>query len=108
MKTTPPLEKDIEAAVCKYARERGCLVYKFTSPGQRAVPDRLFVLPHGTMVFIEFKRPGQFPTPLQDRELVKLQDHGVHACWFSDVERACSWLDDKLENYDALRSRYDP
>jgi hypothetical protein len=96
MKTTPPLEKDIEAAVCKYARERGCLVYKFTSPSQRAVPDRLFVLPYGGMVFLEFKRPGQKPTPLQQRELLKLQDQGVRAAWCDSIQQGKHWLNNRI------------
>jgi hypothetical protein len=35
-----PLEKVIEAKVNAYAQSKGFLVYKFTSPARRAVPDR--------------------------------------------------------------------
>ena len=35
------LEKQIEAKVCEYAKTKGVLVYKFTSPARAAVPDRL-------------------------------------------------------------------
>ena len=71
------LEKHIEAKVCDYAKQRGLLVYKFTSPARAAVPDRLFVLPGGRVFFIEFKREGQKPTPAQTREHARLQAHGV-------------------------------
>ena len=66
------LEKEIEAQVCKYAKTRGWLTYKFTSPNRRSVPDRLFVSPIGLNVFIEFKQEGKKPTPAQDREIARL------------------------------------
>ena len=71
------LEKQIEAKVCEYARERGLLVYKFTSPARAAVPDRLFILPSGKAFFVEFKREGQKPTPAQEREHHRLRQHKV-------------------------------
>jgi len=77
------LEKQIEAKVCEYARERGLLVYKFTSPNRAAVPDRLFVLPNGKMFFCEFKREGEKPTPAQEREHHRLRQHKV-SVWVID------------------------
>jgi hypothetical protein len=71
------LEKQIEAKVCEYAKERGLLVYKFTSPARAAVPDRLFILPSGKAFFVEFKREGQKPTPAQEREHHRLRQHKV-------------------------------
>lgn len=71
------LEKQIEAKVCEYARGKGLLAYKFTSPARAAVPDRMFVLKSGRIFFCEFKRPGEKPTAPQAREHQKLRDHGV-------------------------------
>ena len=79
------LEKHIEAKVCDYAKQRGLLVYKFTSPARAAVPDRLFVLPGGRVFFIEFKREGQRPTPAQTREHARLWAHGVTVCVVDNV-----------------------
>lgn len=79
------LEKQIEAKVCEYAKERGLLVYKFTSPNRAAVPDRLFVLPNGRMFFCEFKREGEKPTPAQEREHHRLRQHKV-SVWVIDNE----------------------
>lgn len=80
------LEKQIEAKVCDYAKERGLLVYKFTSPNRMAVPDRMFVRPDGKIFFIEFKREGQKPTPAQDREHERLRGHGVQVFVVDDVK----------------------
>lgn len=74
-----PLEKDIEQKVCDHAKKQGCLVYKFTSPSRRSVPDRLFIMPEGKGVFfIEFKRLGCKPTPSQEVEIEKIQKQGAH------------------------------
>lgn len=73
-----PLEKVIEQRVCDYAKSLGCLVYKFTSPARRSVPDRIFIMPGGKGVFfIEFKRSGAKPTPAQEVEIAKIRAQGV-------------------------------
>ena len=80
------LEKDIEKAVCDYAKGRGCLAYKFTSPRRRSVPDRLFITPGGLVFFIEFKAPGKKPTDAQNREMGRLREKGVHVSWTDNIE----------------------
>jgi hypothetical protein len=77
MKNTNPLEKDIEKRVCDYAKSLGMLVYKFTSPSRRSVPDRLFVLPGGQVFWIEFKRKGKSPTAAQIVEIEKIRKQGA-------------------------------
>lgn len=67
-----PLEKVIEKKVCDYAKANGCLVYKFTSPSRRSVPDRMFITNYGVVFFIEFKRRGCKPSPAQQAEIDKL------------------------------------
>jgi len=80
-----PLEKLIEQKVCDHAKKLGCLVYKFTSPSRRSVPDRLFIMPDGKGVFfIEFKRKGQKPTPAQVVEIEKIKKQGVQ-CFVADT-----------------------
>jgi hypothetical protein len=90
------LEKNIEAKVCGYARERGLLAYKFTSPAHAAVPDRLFVLPGGKMFFCEFKRQGQKPTPPQEREHHRLRQHKVSVFVIDNVDDGLRMVDEML------------
>lgn len=93
MKNSNPLEKDIEKKVCDYAKSLSCLCYKFTSPSQRSVPDRLFIGPNGRVWFIEFKRLGGQPTPAQEVEIRKIQDHEVPV-WIADnVEQGKKFVD---------------
>lgn len=79
------LEKQIEQRVCDYAKGKGWLVYKFTSPNRAAVPDRLFIAPGGRVIFIEFKREGQKPTAPQAREHERLRAQGVQVYVIDNV-----------------------
>ena len=69
-----------ESAIEAYLRDRvkaqGGIAYKWVSPGNVGVPDRLIVFPGGTVYFRELKAPGKKPTPLQLRQLEKLKALG--------------------------------
>lgn len=58
-------ERDIEAYLRNRVKALGGRAYKFVSPGNAGVPDRLVLLPGGRAVFVELKAPGRHPTPLQ-------------------------------------------
>lgn len=88
-----PLEKDIEAKVREYAIEKGCLVYKFTSPSRTAVPDRLFISPSGFVWFCEFKRKGMRPSPAQEREHIRLRNQHVLVYVIDNVELGKAMID---------------
>lgn len=93
MKNPDPLEKVIEAAVCKYAQSKGFLTYKFTSPARVACPDRLMITPKGRCFFIEFKRKGQKPTAAQEREHQRLYDHGVNVFVIDNIDTGKDVID---------------
>ena len=79
-------EAKIEKAICDYAKSKGFYVRKFKSPGQRAVPDRIFISPSGGVFFIEFKASGKTPTKLQYREINIIRNHNVKAYWTDDIK----------------------
>ena len=69
-------EKSIEQYLVRKVRETGGKAYKFVSPGNAGVPDRLLIFPSGKVIFVELKAPGKVPTNLQKakhRELEKLK-----------------------------------
>jgi hypothetical protein len=70
------LEKDVEGAWCKIARNHGWAAYKFMSPGNRSVPDRKFNHKPRVLFYTEFKRPGKEPTEDQWLEINKLRAMG--------------------------------
>lgn len=52
-------ESWVENKAREYAKSLGYLCYKFTSPGNFGVPDRIFINPCGVTIYIEFKAPGK-------------------------------------------------
>ena len=58
----------------------GGRAYKFVSPGNAGVPDRLICLPGGRAVFAELKAPGKKPRPLQIAAQAELRKLGFRVC----------------------------
>ncbi len=92
MRGAKVLEKQIEAKVCEYARDKNVLAYKFTSPARAAVPDRMFIY-KGRVFFIEFKRGGQKPTPAQEREHHRLRQQAINVFVVDSVDAGKECID---------------
>ena len=58
-------EREIERKLVSAVKSRGGICPKFVSPGFYGMPDRVVLLPHGKFGFVEVKRPGEKPRPLQ-------------------------------------------
>ena len=69
-------EKDIEKYFVRRVREAGGKAYKFVSPGNNGVPDRMVCLPGGRAVFVELKAPGKSPRPMQIHQIGILREFG--------------------------------
>lgn len=69
-------EKSIETYLRDQVRKNGGRAYKFISPGNAGVPDRLVVLPHKEPFFVELKAPGGKTTKLQDKRIRELAELG--------------------------------
>ena len=48
-------ESSIESKLVRMVRERGGLCFKFVSPGNPGVPDRIVITPAGRTVYVELK-----------------------------------------------------
>lgn len=73
------LEKTIERYLVKEVKRIGGKAYKFESPGNNGVPDRLVVLPEGRVYFVELKRPkGGKTAALQKLQQQSLKDLGAN------------------------------
>lgn len=93
-----PLEKTIEASLRRYCVTKGVRFYKFKSPAHPSVTDRILVSPKGRSVarilFLELKRPGEVPTPLQLLEMLDLTERGADARWSDNLDEMKGWVDD--------------
>jgi len=81
-------ESNVEQTVNRYARKKGWLAYKWTSPSQRGVPDMIYFR-DGECLMIEFKAPGKRPTPYQHAIHKRLKEHGFHVYVVNDVAQGC-------------------
>lgn len=70
------LEKEIEKRLVKGIKKLGGKAYKFVSPGNAGVPDRVVILPDKQPIFIELKAEKGKLTDLQKNQLKKLVDLG--------------------------------
>ena len=85
------LEKDIERKAVTAAKARGWISYKFVSPQQRGVPDRIFFR-EGKTVLIEFKRPGGRLSKLQELQINRLREAGIPVAVCYSVNEAMEIL----------------
>ena len=58
-------EKSIEQKLVKAVKAAGGICPKLVCPGFDGMPDRMVLLPHGRLGFVEVKAPGKKPRPLQ-------------------------------------------
>lgn len=68
-------EKEIEQYLVNEVRKAGGRAYKFISPGNSGVPDRIVIFSGGKIRFVELKAPGGKVRPQQAarfRELERL------------------------------------
>jgi hypothetical protein len=59
------LESDLEKAMCTYADKLHILHIKLNLRGKRGFPDRLYFIPGGKPLMVEYKREGEPPRRLQ-------------------------------------------
>lgn len=83
-------EKDIEQKLRQAIKEMGGRAYKFVSPGNIGVPDRMVCLPGGRLIFVELKTESGRLTPVQQAQIGYLKNLGqdVRVLYgLADVER---------------------
>lgn len=81
------LEKDIERRLVWHVERLGGKAYKFTSPSQRGVCDRLVILPGGQVWFVEVKTLQGRISMAQERFGQTIQKlGGNYVCLWSSQE----------------------
>lgn len=99
-------EKKIEHYLVQKIGRLNGLCFKFTSPSNAGVPDRLCIL-HGDAFFVELKAPGEKPRELQKAVARQIRKRGVKVYCLSSKEQ----VDDLVRALSAgmlpQESRYD-
>jgi len=85
-------ESYIEKTVCEYAKSKNWKVYKWSSPGNKGVPDRIMIK-KGTIIFIEFKATSKKPSELQKIVHSQLIDDGCKVYVIDDISKGKKLID---------------
>lgn len=70
------LEKDIEKILVNEVKKLGGRAYKWVSPGNDGVPDRIVILPGMRPVFVELKTEKGQLSALQKVQIKRLREMG--------------------------------
>lgn len=86
-------EKTIEHKLVMETKARGGMALKFVSPSFSGMPDRLVLLPEGSLAFVEVKAPGKKPRPLQEIRHAMLRRLGFSVYVLDDPGKIPAMLD---------------
>ena len=88
------LEKNIERYLGDEIKKLGGKSYKFVSPGNSGVPDRIIFLPEGNIFFIELKTKKGTPSKLQRLQIRRLKKLGQDVRILYGLEEVKDFLDE--------------
>lgn len=84
-------ESAIEREFRKYVTDLGGKCFKFVSPGNKGVADRLITL-NGVVSFLELKATGETLDPLQDYFQREMKKQKVPCGWADNIEDAKKFI----------------
>lgn len=87
-------ESTIEARLVREVKKRGGLCYKFTSPGNPGVPDRIVILPGGTTVYVELKTEIGRLAKVQKWQIEELRRRGAVVRVLKGMDQVLAFLEE--------------
>lgn len=94
-------ESAVVTPVLKWWRDLGFIALKLSDQSTAGQPDWLFLGPDRFSAMIEFKRPGEEPTVLQQKWIKDLTALGQRVAWFDSTALAIQWLRRELDLHKA-------
>lgn len=88
------LEHRIEQRLVKGIKKLGGKCLKVNTLSEDALPDRQIFLPGGLMKWVETKRPGKKPTPLQQIRIDELTALGFDVRVIDTIEQVDNFLNE--------------
>lgn len=85
-------EASIEQSMRIRLQKMGCLVYKFVSPGNNGVPDRIVITPGGDVIFVELKTSRGNLRPDQRVQIRRLSEHHARTVVIHGPEEADNFI----------------
>ena len=102
-------EKDLEKILVDEVRKLGGRAYKWVSPGNNGVPDRIVIFPNKRPVFVELKADNGELTALQKLQIKRFKALGQHVAVVKGIDGLSQFFQDSgyTETSKALDCRYD-
>lgn len=91
-------ERDIEKTLKREMKNLGGMTYKFVSPGNDGVPDRLVVWPDGHIGFVELKTTTGTVSPIQQVQIDRLRGMGCDVAVVYGKSGVYGYLQDRLQH----------
>ena len=89
-------ESKIEARLVTLVRQRGGLCYKFVSPGNPGVPDRIVITPGGRTWYVELKNERGRLSAVQKWQHEQLRRRGAQVRTLKSIEQVIAFVEEVL------------
>lgn len=91
-------ERDVEKTLKREMKNLGGMSYKFVSPGNDGVPDRIVVWPDGHVGFVEIKTSLGKLSPIQQVQIDRLRVMGCDVAVVYGKSGVYAYLQDRLHH----------
>lgn len=91
-------EKDIEKILVNEVRKLGGRAYKWVSPGNDGVPDRIVILPGQPPIFVELKTETGKLSALQGVQITRLRELGQDVRVLKGIQEVRDFLSESEVN----------
>lgn len=91
-------EAAIEARLVKMVRSRGGLCYKFVSPSNPGVPDRIVITPGGRTIYVELKTEIGRLANIQRWQLDEMRRRGADVRVLKGLEEVKAFVEEVMPN----------
>ncbi|MFA9380168.1 MAG: VRR-NUC domain-containing protein [Acetanaerobacterium sp.] len=87
-------ESQIEQRLGKMVKDRGGLYYKFTSPNNPGVPDRIVITPDGRTIYVELKTCVGSLQRIQRWQITEMQKRGADVRIIKGLDAAKAFVEE--------------
>lgn len=91
-------ESEIEKRLAKMVRDNGGLCYKFVSPNNPGVPDRIVITPTGKTIYVELKTEIGSLQRIQEWQLGEIKKRGADVRVLKGLQEAKDFVKEVFEN----------
>lgn len=89
-------ESTIEARLVREVRKRGGLCYKFVSPDNAGVPDRIVITPDGRTIYVELKTLIGRLAKIQKWQLEEMRRRGADVRVLYGMEQVLAFVEEVM------------